>query len=79
MSKYNFFCKSIMSVLCFCGAGGDPSEVLRRDESKEECVGDEDEGKACKQGSRLWIWCSTLCSAAFGPHILGRAKIKAKV
>ena len=40
------------------------TEVLRGDESKKECVGDEDEGKAGRQGSRLWLWCSTLGSAA---------------
>lgn len=78
MPKYGLFYKSVTSVLYFCGAHGEPSEVLRRDESKKECVGDEDEGKAGKQGSRLWIWYSTLGSAAFGPHILGRARRKAK-
>lgn len=55
------------------------TEVLRRDESKKECVWDKDKGKVDQQGSRLWIWCSTLGSAAFGPHMLGRAETKAKI
>lgn len=31
------------------------TEVSRREESKKECVGDENEGKGGQQGSRLWI------------------------
>lgn len=49
-------------------------EVLRRDESKKDCVGDENERKAGQQGSRLWVLCSTLDSAGFWNPCVGQNK-----
>lgn len=82
MSKYSLFCKATMYVMYFCRAHGEQSEthggIKKGWEQERVFWGYEDEGKAGQQRSRLWIWCSTLGSAAFGPHMLGRAKSKAK-
>lgn len=53
--------------------------MFRKDESKKDCVEDENERKAGQQGSRLWVLCSTLDSAGFWTPYVGRSKEQSKI
>lgn len=53
--------------------------MFRRGESKEDCVGDENERKVASRAPGSGSWVAPWTLLVFGPQLLGRAKGKAKV